>query len=262
MLGQSRVRKLLKDQGAQRIEKKAVQALIDEIVQFGTTISTLAIQEAKKAKRKTLKAEDIDNALRFCEQSKQKDDKMDFHPFFHHIWLLDEESGLPLISKSYSGLKFEDTIFSGLLLGIINLMREATGRELHHLVLGDLTVHLRKIDTVYVASICDTDAPETIDRLTALIGTNFIERYRDELHDQIKNIELFKEFETTLEEAVASSGMELPTTVAIQATSPLEAATLSRAAIEDFVTGAALKEDLQTALKVLREHPVFKKTES
>ncbi|MFQ5978420.1 MAG: histone [Candidatus Heimdallarchaeota archaeon] len=262
MLGQSRVRKLLKDQGAQRIEKKAVQALIDEIVQFGTTISTLAIQEAKKAKRKTLKAEDIDCALRFYEQGEQKDDKMDFHPFFHHIWLLDEESGLPLISKSYSGLKFEDTIFSGLLLGIINLMREATGRELHHLVLGDLTVHLRKIDTVYVASICDTDAPETIDRLTAIIGTNFIERYRDELHDQIKNIELFKEFEITLEEAVASSGMELPTTVAIQATSPLEAATLSRAAIEDFVTGAALKEDLQTALKVLREHPVFKKTES
>lgn len=262
MLGHTRVRKLLTDQGAQRIQKKAVQALIDEIVQFGTTISSLAIQEAKKAKRKTIKAEDIDCALRFYEQGEQKNDNTDFHPFFHHIWLLDEESGLPLLSKSYSGLKFEDTIFSGLLLGIINLMREATGRELHHLVLGDLTVHLRKIDTIYVASICDTDAPETIDRLTALIGANFIERYRDELQDQVKNIELFKEFETTLEEAVASSGMELPTTVAIQATSPLEAATLSRAAIEDFVTGAALKDDLQKALKVLREHPVFKKTDS
>jgi histone H3/H4 len=262
MLGHSRARKLLTDQGAQRTQKGAVQALIDEIVRFGRIISTLAVQEAKKANRKTIRAEDIDCALQIYEHDKRKDSESDYHPFFHHVWLLDEESGLPLLSKSYSGLKFDDTIFSGLLLGIINLMREATGRELRHLVLGDLTIHLRKIDTIYVASICDTDAPETIDRLTAMIGTNFIERYRDELHERVKNIELFKEFETTLEEAVASSGMELPTSVAIEATAPLEAATLSRAAIEDFVTGAALKEELQTALKVLREHPVFKKTES
>lgn len=256
MLGQSRVRKLLTDQGAQRIQKSAIQALVDEIVKYGKAISALAVQKAKTANRKTIKGEDIDSAVLFY---KRGESKVEFHPFFHHIWLLDEESGLPLLSKSYSGLNFEDTIFSGLLLGIVNLMREATGRELHHLVLGDLTVHLRKIDTVYIASICDTDAPETIDRLTALIATNFIERYRDELHERVKDIEIFKEFETTLEEAVVSSGMELPTSIAIGATSPLEAATLSRAAIEDFVTGAALKEDLQTALKVLREHPVFRK---
>ena len=104
MLGQTRVRKLLADQGAQRVQKKAVQALIEEIVRFGKMISTLAVQEAKKAKRKTVKPEDIDYALHFYERGEHMDAKTDFHPFFHHIWLLDEESGLPLLSKSYSGL--------------------------------------------------------------------------------------------------------------------------------------------------------------
>ena len=262
MLRQSRIRMLLKEQGAERIEKAAVQALEKEIVRLGMLLSALAVQEAEKADRKTVQGEDLETAFNLYKSGDYEEPQRDYHPFFHHIWLLDEESSMTLLSKSYSGLRFNDAIFSGLLLGIINLMREATGRELRHLVLGDLTIHLRKIDSIIVVSICDTDAPETIDNLTSLIGRDFIHRYRDELQERVKDMEIFKEFEETLENAVTSSGMELPTEVAIQATTPLDAATLSRESIEDYVTGAALKEELQSALKILREHPVFKKTES
>ncbi len=260
MFGQSRVRKLLTDQGAQRVQKLAVEALNEEIVRFGKVIIQIALKDMEKNNRQTFQEEDIDVALTKYKSGDYEVEK-EFNPFFHHIWLLDEDSGMPLLSRSFSGLKFDDTVFSGLLLGIVNLMREATGRELRHLVLGDLTIHLRKFNSILIASICDSDDDIAIDRLTAMIGLDFISRYKDELHERVKDMEIFREFESTLEQAVTSSGMELPTQVAIEASSPIEAATLSRESIEDIVTGAALREDLQSALKLLREHPVFKKKE-
>ncbi len=186
---------------------------------------------------------------------------MSIQTFFHHIWLLDEESGIPLLSRSYSGLKFNDTIFSGLLLGIVHLMRESTGRNIQHFVLEDLKIHLRSSNKIIIAIICDTDSPDIIDKLTTLIGINFIDRYREELLERTKDIELFKEFEAAIEEAVTSTGMDLPTKIADKALFAVEVPTLSRESIEEYVSGAAIRGELQSALQTLREHPVFRKSD-
>ncbi len=251
-LGTSFAKMILKEAGGKRVAKAASVELQEELSAIAKEIAINAIETAHKNNRKTVRAADIKEAILQTplERKLERKDK----PLFHHIWFIDGNSGTCVLSRSYSGLRFPDTIFSGLLTGIADLMREVTGRNLRHLILGDLALHMRYVSPVLVVIICDTEESGIVVPVAQKLGKEFLNLYADELNKQLQDLELFEEFESRLEEIIREAGMELPTTVAV---GEVGDATLTRESIEESVTGAALREDLLSASELLKGFPLF-----
>ena len=57
------ITKIIRNAGAERVSEDASQALVKELERYGEKVAMKAVSLAKHAKRKTVKAEDIQEAI-------------------------------------------------------------------------------------------------------------------------------------------------------------------------------------------------------
>ena len=146
---------LLKNTGISRVSRESVEALNKILTRRARELATKAVALAAEKDREEVLEEDITQAVRMASAIATYEVAREA-PVVHYVWFI-SAGGTCLMSRSYSGLKFPDTIFSGLMTGILDLMNEVTGRMIEKFSTDDLTVHIRRIGEITVAVICDKD---------------------------------------------------------------------------------------------------------
>lgn len=237
------IRKLFKQHGPLKVSRDAVIMLDKLLESHAKNIVKNSLIYTAADNKNELRKQDILKAT--------KDISADTSVFVHHFWAY-RDNGTCLISKSFSGLKFPDTLFTGLLMGIANMVSEVTGRSLDYLVMDDLTIHVQSKSTVYMAIVCDAKQKETIATLLNSLLDLFLERYNDILENQVLNLNIFESFYDIVEEEVTSAGMSIPTGIA-----KIETPILTHKQIENSVLVAALRNEIIKASEQIKQLPIF-----
>ncbi|MFW9778870.1 MAG: histone [Candidatus Heimdallarchaeota archaeon] len=254
MLQSSKVRELLKRQGNPRVSKESVHALNNLLTRRAKEISTKAVTLAQDQGREEIREEDITQAVRMGSSfvTFEVDEKASV---VHYVWFI-SSGGTCLLSRGYSGLKFPDTIFAGLLTGILDLFGEVTGRRIDKFSTDDLTIHCRRIGEITVAVICDSDHGGPVDELTELLAKRFDQVFSDEISMDVIDTSVFEEFTPVLDALVTSAGMRIPT----QSLKVLpSSASLTDRQLEETVDAAALRQELKRAQTMIQDLMLFKR---
>lgn len=239
------LRSLFADVGAEKISKSAIRALQDELADIGYSIVKIAAQTLGED---NLEANHLVRAARrFSTLSL---------PVIHNLWIINS-NGTCLFSKSYSGLKFPDTIFSGLLLGITNMCEEVSGRSLERLVLGDMSINLRAVDPILVAIVSD-NIGDAVSMLVNQLGQRFLEVYGHRLDETAVDINVFTPFEHSVRDIIRGWGIALPDEVTGEGVQKL----LDPELIRESVFRAAQRKDIEIAFESLKSLPLFSRDES
>lgn len=237
------IRKLFKKYGSVRVSKEAVVMLDKLLYRQGINIVKNSLIYSASDNKNELRKQDILKAT--------KELIPETSVFVHHFWAY-RDNGTCLMSKSFSGLKFPDTLFTGLLMGISNMVSEVTGRSLDYLVMDDLTLHAQGKSSVYMAIVCDTTQKESIAALLTNLLNRFIENYHEILDNQVLNLNIFESFYEIVEDEVASAGMYIPTEIA-----KIETPILTHKQIENSVLVAALRNEIIKASEQIKQLPIF-----
>jgi len=250
------IKKLLRRTGIPRISKESIDALNKLCSGRAKQIAAKAVQIALENERDEIVADDITQAVRITSplitfESSPED------PLVHYVWFL-SSGGTCLLRRSYSGLEFPDTIFAGLLTGILDLMSEVTGRLIEKFSTDDLIIHIRRIGDITVAVICDSDRGEPIDELTDLLAVRFKEVYSEEIQESIIDTSIFDEFTPVLDALVSSAGLKIPQQMTKVRR---EGASLSDKQLEETVDAAALREAMRRAKTQIQDFAIFKREE-
>ncbi|WP_455142188.1 histone-like protein [Candidatus Hodarchaeum mangrovi] len=250
------IKKLLRRTGIPRISKESIDTLNKLCSGRAKQIAAKAVQIALENERDEIIADDITQAVGLSSplitfESSPED------PLVHYVWFL-SSGGTCLLRRSYSGLEFPDTIFAGLLTGILDLMSEVTGRLIEKFSTDDLIIHIRRIGDITVAVICDSDRDEPIDELTDLLAVRFKEVFSEEIQESVIDTSVFDEFTPVLDALVSSAGLKIP-----QQMSKVrrEGAALSDRQIEETIDAAALREAMRRAKTQIQDFAIFKKDE-
>ncbi|MHA1228701.1 MAG: histone-like protein [Candidatus Hodarchaeales archaeon] len=248
------IKKLLKRTGIPRISQDSIEALNRLITGRAKQIAAKAVQIASEFDREEVREEDITKAVRMSSPIAVFEVDHDA-PFVHYVWFIGS-GGTCLLSRSYSGLEFPDTIFAGLLTGIVDLMAEVTGRVIEKFSTDDLIIHIRRISEIIVAVICDSEKDEPIDELTDLLAHRFNEVFMEEVRQDVIDTSIFEEFTPVLDALVSSAGLKIPQhTLKVSK----DAAALSEKQLEESVDAAALREALRRAKEQIQDLAIFKK---
>ncbi|MHA1975036.1 MAG: histone-like protein [Candidatus Hodarchaeales archaeon] len=248
------IKRILKKTGIPRISQDSIEALNRLITGRAKQIAAKAVQIASEFEREEIREEDITKAVRMSSPVAVFEVDPDA-PFVHYVWFIGS-GGTCLLSRSYSGLEFPDTIFAGLLTGIVDLMAEVTGRVIEKFSTDDLIIHIRRISEITVAVICDSEKDEPIDELTDLLAHRFNEVFMEEVRQDVIDTSIFEEFTPVLDALVSSAGLKIPQhTLKVSK----EAAALSERQLEESVDAAALREALRRAKEQIQDLAIFKK---
>ena len=250
----NKVFKLLKNTGIPRVSKESVVALNKLLTRYARQIATKAVQYASESGRDTVRGKDITQAVRMTGTTTAYEIDQEA-PVVHYVWFI-SSGGTCLLSQSYSGIEFPDTIFSGLLTGILDLMSEVTGRLIEKLSTGDLTIHIRRISEITVAVICDSEREEPIDELTDLLALRFSDVFSKEITLDVVDTSIFDEFAPVLDALVSSAGLSIPKEkLKVIKTS----VSLTDKQLEETVDATALREELRRAKDAIQDLGLFKK---
>lgn len=240
------IRSLFNEVGAEKISKAAIKALHEQLIEIGFSITKIA--SSMITDEETMDATHLlRSAKRFSTMNL---------PVIHNLWIINS-NGTCLFSKSYSGLKFPDTIFSGLLLGITNMCEEVSGRSLERLVLGDMSIHLRAVDPILVALVSD-NVGDAVSYLVNQLGSRFLEIFGHRLDETAVDINVFTPFEHTVKDIIRTWGIALPSEVTGEGVQRL----LDPELIRESVIRAAQRKDLEIAFSELKSIPLFAKEEN
>ena len=240
------IRSLFNEVGAEKISKAAIRALHEQLIEIGHSITKIA---------STLVTEGEEMDANHLLRAAKRFSTMNL-PVIHNIWIINS-NGTCLFSKSYSGLKFPDTIFSGLLLGITNMCEEVSGRSLERLVLGDMSIHLRTVDPILVALVSD-NVGDAVTYLVNQLGVRFLEVFGHRLDETAVDINVFTPFEHIVKDIIRSWGIALPSEVTGEGVQRL----LDPELIRESVIRAAQRKDLEIAISELKSIPLFTKEEN
>ena len=241
------IRTLFNEVGADKISKSAIRCLQEELVEIGFSITKIATNLIVSEEEELEPNHILRAAKRFSTMNL---------PVIHNIWIINS-NGTCLFSKSYSGLKFPDTIFSGLLLGISNMCEEVSGRSLERLVLGDMSINLRTVDPILVAIVSD-NIGDSVNYLVNQFGVRFLEIFGHRLDETAVDINVFTPFEHTIRDIIRSWGIALPSEVTGEGVQRL----LDPDLIRDSVIRAAQRKDLEIAFSELKSLPLFAREEN
>lgn len=242
------LRSITEEAGIDKIQKKAILALGDILTDIGTAITKLAIQNAKSEFPEE-EIEPVEITRQLLMSAARRYATLEV-PMIHYLWVI-SENGTNLFSKSYSGLNFPDTIFSGLLLGIANMVTEVTGRDLEKLVVGDLVIHIQEVPPILIAVISDDS--KGIGTLVRQLGTEFLKIYGHRVNEPAVDINVFNSYEKTAREIIRDWGVALPS----DATGDSVQKLLDPELIRQGVMVAAQQKDLKYAMNELRGMPMF-----
>ncbi|MHA2307623.1 MAG: histone-like protein [Candidatus Hodarchaeales archaeon] len=249
----NRVKMILKNTGIPRVSNESVVALNKLMTRHARHIATKAVHFAKENGRETVRGEDITRAVRMTGTTVAYEIEHEA-PVVHNVWFI-SSGGTCLLSRSYSGIEFPDTIFSGLLTGILDLMSEVTGRLIEKFSTDDLTIHIRRISEITVAVICDSEKGEPIDELTDLIALRFSEVFSKEITLDIVDTSIFDDFAPVLDALVSSAGLNIPKErLKVIKTS----VSLTDRELEESVDATALRAELRRAQAQIQDLALFK----
>jgi len=249
----NKVFKLLKNTGIPRVSKESVGALNKLLTRYARQIATKAVQYASESGRDTVRGKDITQAVRMTGTTGAYEIDQEA-PVVHYVWFI-SLGGTCLLSQSYSGLEFPDTIFSGLLTGILDLMSEVTGRLIQKFSTDDLTIHIRRISEITVAVICDSEREEPIDELTDLLALRFSDVFSKEITLDVVDTSIFDEFAPVLDALVSSAGLSIPKErLKVIKTS----VSLTDKQLEESVDATALREEMRRAKNTIQDLGLFK----
>lgn len=254
MLQSSNIRQLLKKQGNPRVSKESIRALNNLLTHRAKEISTKAVTLAQGHGREEIRKEDITKAVQMSSSfiTFEVDIKA---PVVHYVWFI-SSGGICLLSRAYSGLQFPDTIFAGLLTGILDLFREVTGRRIAKFSTDDLTIHCRKIGEITVVVICDSEHSEPINELTELLAKRFDQVFSIEVSQDVVDTSIFEEFNPVLDALVSSAGLRIPThSLKVLQSS----ASFTERQLEETVEATALRQELKRAQTMIQNSMVFQK---
>lgn len=247
-------RDLIKKTGIPRISKESIAALNRLITRRAREIAIKAVNLAEVENRDIIQKRDITRAIQMTSAFSTFDVSQEAS-IIHYIWFI-SSGGTCLLSQSYSGLKFPDTIFAGLLTGILDLFGEVTGRRINKFTTDDLSIHIRRIGEITVAVICDTERPEPIEELTELLAHRFAQVFTKELDQEIIDTSIFEEFIPVLGALISSAGLKIPKErIKVYKVS----GALTDRQLEETVDAVALRQELRRAQEVIQELAVFKK---
>jgi hypothetical protein len=236
------IRSIFSSIGAKKIQKKAIRQLSEVLSEIGISISKIALSFINEDEEL-----DDEHVLRAGKRFASLN-----IPLIHNVWII-SDNGTCLFSKSYSGLEFPDTIFSGLLLGISNMCEEVSGRQLERLVLGDMAIHICSIPPIMVAIVSD-NVGESVTLLVKQLGERFLETFGHRLGEVAIDINAFTPYEHTIKETIRMWGIAVPSDVTGEGVQRL----LDPDLIRESVIRAAQRKDLQVAIHELRQLPLFK----
>lgn len=247
---------LLKKTGIPRVSKKSVEALNKLVTRRAREIATRAVTLAEEKDRDEVFEEDITQAVRMSSATMYEVELE--APVVHYVWFI-SSGGTCLLSRSYSGLEFPDTIFSGLMTGILDLMNEVTGRMIEKFSTDDLTIHIRRIGDITVAVICDSEQSDPIDELTDLLALRFADVFTEEIQLEVVDTSIFDDFAPVLDALVAGAGLNIPKErLKVIQTS----ASLTDKQLEETVDAVALREEMRRAQERIQDLALFKREES
>lgn len=253
---QKECRQILKKTGIPRISKESVKALNNLLTRRAREIATKAVTLAAEKDRDEILEEDITQAVRMASAVHTYEVAVEA-PVVHYVWFI-SSGGTCLLRRSYSGLEFPDTIFSGLLTGILDLMSEVTGRMIEKFSTDDLTIHIRRVAEITVAVICDSEQSYAIDELTDLLAIRFADVFNEEIQQEIVDTSVFDDFAPVLDALVAGVGLKIPKeSLKIIKSS----ASLTDRQLEETVDAAALREEMRRAQHAIQDFAVFKREE-
>jgi histone H3/H4 len=248
---------ILKKTGIPRVSKDSVKALNNLLTHRAREIAIKAVTLASEKGRDEVQEEDITQAVRMASAVPSYEVGREA-PVVHYVWFI-SSGGTCLLSRSYSGLEFPDTIFSGLLTGILDLMSEVTGRMIEKFSTDDLTIHIRRVGEITVAVICDSEQSHAIDELTDLLALRFADVFDFEIQQEIVDTSIFDDFAPVLDALVAGVGLKIPKeSLKIIKSS----ASLTDRQLEETVDAAALREEMRRAQEMIQDLAVFKREES
>ncbi|MFX0170698.1 MAG: hypothetical protein ACFE9L_02130 [Candidatus Hodarchaeota archaeon] len=246
-------RQLLKKTGI-RVSKDSVYALNKLLTRRAREIATKAVMLAENNNQEEVKGEDITRAVRMTSAIATFEVGHEA-PFVHYVWFI-SSGGTCLLSRAYSGLQFPDTIFAGLLTGILDLFGEVTGRKIEKFITDDLHIHIRRIRDITVAVISDSEQSTHINELTDLLARRFNQIFTKELELEIIDTSVFEDFIPVLDALISSAGLKIPKDRLRVIKS---GGTLTDKQLEETVDATALRQELKRAQKFIQELEVFRK---
>jgi len=247
-------KRIIKKAGIQRVSLDAAVAMNKLLTQSAREIAAGAVTTSMEKNRKTVTADDITHAVRMGSPivSYAVDDQA---PVVHNVWFI-SSGGTCLLSRSYSGLKFPDTIFSGLVTGIFDLMGEVTGRLIDRIVTDELTIHVRRIGEVTVAVICNSENSDPINELAQLLAKRFSDVFDKEVNQDVIDTSVFEDFTPVLDALVSGAGLSIPKErlkVLHRQT------TLTDRQLEETVNATSLRLELRRAQQRIQDFDIFRK---
>ncbi|UCE14704.1 MAG: hypothetical protein JSV04_05860 [Candidatus Heimdallarchaeota archaeon] len=245
---------LLKKTDIPRVSKESVHALNKLVTGRALELATRAVTLAAEKGREEVLEEDITKAVTMASPIAMYEVDQEA-PVVHYVWFI-SSGGTCLLSRSYSGLEFPDTIFSGLLTGIIDLMSEVTGRMIEKFSTDDLTIHIRRIGEITVAVICDSEESDPIDELTDILARKFLEVFSEEIQMEVIDTSIFDDFAPVLDVLVAGSGLNIPKE---RLKIIKKSASLTDRQLEETVDAVALREEIRRAQVQIQDLAVFRK---
>ncbi len=248
-------RRIIKKTGIKRVSQNAAVALNKLLTYKAREIAAGAVARSSERNTQTVSADDITYAVRMGSPvtGYEVDSTA---PVVHYVWFI-SSAGTCLLSRSYSGLKFPDTIFAGLVTGIVDLLAEVTGRLLDKITTDELVIHIRRIGEMTVAVICDSEQTEPIDELTDLLARRFSDVFNEEINQEVIDVGIFEDFTPVLDALVSGAGLNIPKgRLKVIGEQQLR---LTDKQLEETVDAAALRQELRRAHESIQDFGLFRK---
>ena len=248
-------KRIIKKTGIKRVSQNAAVALNKLLTYRAREIAAGAVAKSRERNSQTVSSDDITYAVRMGSPvaGYEVDSAA---PVVHYVWFI-SSAGTCLLSRSYSGLKFPDTIFAGLVTGIVDLMAEVTGRLIDKITTDELVIHVRRIGEMSVAVICDSEQSKPIDELTELLALRFSEVFTNEISQEVIDTSIFEDFTPVLDALVSGAGLSIPKErLKVIGEQRLR---LTDRQLEETVDATALRQELRRAHDSIQDFGLFRK---
>ncbi len=248
-------RRIIKKTGIKRVSQDAAIALNKLLTYRAREIAAGAVARSSERDSQTVAEDDITYAVRMGSPVAGYE-VGSAAPVVHYVWFI-SSAGTCLLSRSYSGLQFPDTIFAGLVTGIVDLMAEVTGRLIDRITTDELIIHIRRIGEMTVAVICDSEQRKPIDELTDLLALRFSEVFTDEITQEVIDTSIFEDFTPVLDALVSGAGLNIPKErLKVKGEQQLR---LTDKQLEETVDATALRQELRRAQESIQDLRLFRK---
>ena len=186
MFSEEDLRSLLDPKFVEKVPKEAVIALGEAITTFGTVLSRIALQF--KDSNGEVTSQEVELAFKKYQATKI--------PKIYNAWII-TDNGTCVFAANYSHLRFPDTIFTGMLLGMEILTKEVSGRELEKIIMNDLAITLREVPPLLCAAVSDRNNGD-IGPLLGYVGKQFLKMFGAKVSEVAVDINTFRTFDKFL----------------------------------------------------------------